>query len=68
MDIYKNLYPKNVLLTDPTKKIGLLIYNNKFKTSNLNISNNSFPSTELLDRTNVVYMFKCLLGDCLQRK
>ena len=35
----------------------------QIKTSNLIISNNSPPSTELLDRTNVVYMFKCPLGD-----
>ena len=32
---------------------------NKFKTSNLIISNNTSSSTELLDRTDVVYMFKC---------
>ena len=39
------------------------IYYNKFKTSNLIISYNSCHSTELLDKTNVVYTFKCLLGD-----
>ena len=43
-------------------KIRLIIYYNKFKTSNLIISNNSFPSTELLDMKNVVYMFKCSFG------
>ena len=32
------------------------------------ISNNSSLSTELLDKTNVVCIFKCLLRDCLLRK
>ena len=41
------------------KKIRIIIYYNKFKTSNLIISNNSSSPTELLDRINVVYMFKC---------
>ena len=26
------------------------------------------PSTELLDRKNVVYMFKCPLGDCVSKE
>ena len=58
------------MFSQPTipKKVRLRIYYNKFKTSNLIISNNTFPSTKLLDRINVVYMFKCPLGDCLQRK
>ena len=43
-------------------------YFNKFKTSNLIISNNSSPSTELLDRINIIYMFKCPLGDCVSNE
>ena len=39
------------LLVQP-KKIRHSIYYNKMKTSNLIISNNSSPSSELLDRTN----------------
>ena len=66
--ILKNLIHKNVLPTDPTKKVRLIIFNNKFKTSNLIIFNNASPSIELADRTNVVYLFKCPFGDCLQRK
>ena len=69
MNIYlKSLIPKNVFPTDPTKKIRLIIYYNKFKTSNLIISNNSSPSTEFLDGTNIVYMFKCLLEDCVSNE
>ena len=44
------------------------INNKKFKTSNLIISNKSSPSRELLDRTNVVYIFKCPLGDCVSNE
>ena len=66
--ILKNLIQKNVLPTDSTKKVRLIFYNNKFKTSNLIISNNTSPSTELLDRTNVVYMFKFPLEDCVSKE
>ena len=45
------------------KKVRLILHYNKFKTSNVIISNNTSPSTELLARTNVVYMFKCPLWD-----
>ena len=58
--ISKNLI-KNILPADPTQKIRFIIYYNKFKTANLIISNNTSPSTELLDRTNIVWMFKCPL-------
>ena len=66
MNIYlKNLIPKNVLPTDPTKEIRLVIYNNKFKTSSLIIINNSSPPLNfLIGQT--LYMFKCPFGDCLQ--
>ena len=36
MNIYKKNSSKNILPTDPTKKVRLIIYYNKFKTSNLN--------------------------------
>ena len=41
---------------------------NKFKTSSLIISNNISSSTELLDWTNVVYMFKYPLEDCVSKE
>ena len=56
---------KNILPTDPYKKIKLIIYYDKFKTSNLVIKNNSSPSIGFLQKTNVIYQFKCLLGDCI---
>ena len=61
----KTLIHKNILPTDPNKKIKLIIYYNKFKTSNLVIRNNSSPSIGVLQRTNVIYKFKCPLGDCI---
>ena len=63
--ILKKPYPKNVLPTDPTKKVRLIIYYNNFITSNLIISNNTSLSIKLLGKTNIVYMFKCPLGDCI---
>ena len=63
--IMKTLIHKNILPTDPNKKIKLIIYYNKFKTSNLVIRNNSSPSIGVLQKTNVIYKFKCPLGDCI---
>ena len=63
--IMKTLIHKNILHTDPNKKIKLIIYYNKFKTSNLVIRNNSSPSIGVLQKTNVIYKFKCPLGDCI---
>ena len=47
------------------KKKKLIIYYNKFKISNLVIRNNSSPSIGVLQKTNVIYRFKCPLGDCI---
>ena len=63
--ILKTLIHKNILPTDPNKKIKLVIYYNKFKTSNLVIRNNSTPSIGVLQKNNVIYKFKCPLGDCI---
>ena len=59
----KTLIHRNILPTDPNKKIKLICY--KFKTSNLVIRNNSSPSIGVLQKTNVIYKFKCPLGDCI---
>ena len=63
--IFKTLIHRNILPTDPNKEIKLIIYYNKFKTSNLVIKNNSPPSIGVLQKTNVIYQFKCPLGDCI---
>ena len=63
--ILKILIHRNILPTDPNKKIKLIIYHNKFKTSNLVIRNNSTPSIGVLQNTNVIYQFKFPLGDCI---
>ena len=48
--------------------IYIYIYDKKFKTCNLIFSDNTSPFTELLDRTNVVYMFKFPLGNCVSKE
>ena len=63
--ILKTLIHKNILPTDPNKKIKLIIYYNKFNTSNLVIRNNSSPSIGVLQKTKVIYKSKCPLGDCI---
>ena len=50
------------------QKRRLIICYNKSKNSNLIISNNTSLSTELLDTTNIVYMFKCALRDCVSKE
>ena len=64
--ILKTLIHRNILPTDSNKKIKLIIYYNKFKTSNLVIRNDSSPSLGVLQKKkNVIYQFKCPLGDCI---
>ena len=46
--ILKTLIHRNIHPTDPNKKIKLIIYDNKFKTSNLVIKNNSSSSIGVL--------------------
>ena len=45
--ILKTLIHRNILPTDPNKKIKLIICYNKFKTANLVIRNNSSSSIGL---------------------
>ena len=48
--ILKTLIHRIILPTDPNKKKKLIIYSDKFKTSNLVIKNNSSPSTGVLQK------------------
>ena len=48
--ISKTLIHRNILPTDLNKKIKLIIYYNKFKTSNLVIKNNSSLSIGVLKK------------------
>ena len=64
--ILKTFIQRNILPTDPNKKkIKLIIYYNKFKTTNLVIKNNFPASIAVLQRNNFIYQFKCSLGDCI---
>ena len=64
-NILKTLIQRNIHSTEPNKKIKLILYYNKFKTFNLVIKNNSSPSIGVLQKINIIYQFKCLLGDCI---
>ena len=64
-NILKTLIQRNILPTDPNKNIKLIIYYNKFETCNLVINNNSSPLIGVLQKTNIIYQFKCPLGDCI---
>ena len=64
-NIFKTLIQKSVLPTDPNKKIKFIIYENNSKTSNLVINNNSSPLIRVLQKTNIIYQFKCPLGYCI---
>ena len=48
--IWKTVIHRNILPTEPNKKIKLIIYYNKSKTSNLVIKNNSSPSIGVLQK------------------
>ena len=63
--VLKTLIHRNILPTDPNKKINLILYYNKFKSSNFVIKNNSSPSIWVLQKTNVIYQFEYPLGDCI---
>ena len=64
-NILKTLIQRNIFPTDANKRIKLLIYFDKFKTSNFVIKNNSTFSIGILHKTYVIYQFKCPLGDCI---
>ena len=49
--ILKTLIHRNIVPTDPNKKIKLIIYCNKSKTSNLVIKNSFSPSIRVLQKT-----------------
>ena len=63
--ILKTLNHRNILPTDPNKKIKFIIYYNKFKTSNLVIKIISLLRLEFCKKNRVIYQFKCPLGDCI---
>ena len=64
-NILKTLIQRNKLPTDPNEKMKFIICYNKFKTSNFVLNNNSSSSIGVLQKTNVIYQFKCPLRDCI---
>ena len=62
--ILKNIIHRYISPTD-NNEIIFIIYYKKFKTLNTVVNNNSFPPTKILEKTNVIYQFKCPLGECI---
>ena len=54
--ILKTLIHRNIIPTYPNKKIKFMIYNNKFKTSDLVIKNNSAPLIGVLHKKTTFYI------------
>ena len=60
----KNIIKQNISPVDTNKKIKLIIYYRKFKTSNLLLHNNPSKNTEKVAQTHLIYEFSCPLGIC----
>ena len=56
-NILNTLIQRNILPTNPNKKIKFIIYYNRYKTSNLVIKNNSFLSIgDCISENNNIYV------------
>ena len=65
--IHKNIIHRYISPTDNNDKIRFIIYYKKFKKLNLVVDNNSFPPTKIIEKTNVIYQFKCPLGEWITK-
>ena len=63
--ILKNIKHGYISPADSNNKIRFIIYSKKFKTLNLVVNNNYFPPTKKMEKTNIIYQFKCPLGECI---
>lgn len=63
--ILKKIVSENVKCTKPNEKLNLIIYYKNQKTRNLIMKNSPYdPQKSDLQRTNVIYEYKCKLGGC----
>ena len=56
---------RHIKPTEPQKRIKLIIYNTKLKTSNLIVMNNTNSPKTPLNQSNVEYQFTCPFRECL---
>ena len=62
--ILKSIVYNNTRCTQPDDKLQLVTYYRNKKTASLIMKNNLNPPADMLKQTNVVYQYKCNLGDC----
>lgn len=62
--VLKRIVSKNCKPTDPDASIKLHIYYQSPSTSSLVMKNNMAEDKTTLKQTNVVYQYKCQIGDC----
>ena len=60
--ILRNIIKSNVICTDPSNKIDLIIYYKNRKANNLVMKNNISPPPPFLQQCNLVYVFNCPLS------
>ena len=65
--ILKNIIHRYISSTD-NNKVRFIIYYKKFKTLDLVVNNNSFPPKKIMEKNNVIYQFKCPLGEFISDK
>ncbi|XP_069185010.1 uncharacterized protein [Procambarus clarkii] len=66
--VLKDIVNRNVIPTDKNQRIQLTIYYKTRKTASILMRNSPDTKQNALKETNVVYAFKCPLGDCKLQK
>ena len=64
----RGIIARNCIPSDPQRRLKLIIYYRSPRTSNLVMMNNLSKDTSILKAKNVVYEFKCPIGDCARRQ
>ncbi len=62
--LLKKIINNHVSVKDRRDKIQLIIYYRSTKTRNLIMKNNLSPKVRDLARTNLIYDFRCIVGEC----
>ena len=62
--VLNKIIKDNVKSTDPEKKVSLNVYYRSLKTKNLIMKNNMNPPKREIDKTNVIYEYRCPFEDC----
>ena len=62
--ILKDIIDKNIVVSNENEKLSVVIYYKNTKTKNLVLKNNENTVSRSLDKTNVIYKYKCPDRDC----